>query len=59
MKKILATLFACFSVAILSAQELKLNELEYFEKQGVNFLIYSNLFTGGFNDEKNAGKCKA
>ena len=55
MKKIFATLFACFSVAILSAQELKLNELEYFEKQGVNFLIYSNLFTGGFNDEKNAG----
>src|SRR5690606_34979706 len=29
--------------------------LEYFEKQGVNVLVYSNLFTGGFNDEKNAG----
>jgi hypothetical protein len=38
-----------------SAQELKLNDLEYFEKQGVNVLVYSNLFTGGFNDEKNAG----
>src|SRR4051794_25133278 len=36
-------------------QDLKLNELEYFEKQGVNVLVYSNLFTGGFNDEKNAG----
>ncbi|MDW7691364.1 glycoside hydrolase family 9 protein [Flammeovirgaceae bacterium SG7u.111] len=36
-------------------QELKLNDLEYFEKQGVNVLVYSNLFTGGFNDEKNAG----
>jgi endoglucanase len=40
---------------IVSAQDLKLNELEYFERQGVNFLVYSNLFTGGFNDEKNAG----
>jgi hypothetical protein len=37
------------------AQELILNDLEYFETQGVNVLAYSNLFTGGFNDEKNAG----
>jgi endoglucanase len=36
-------------------QDLKLNDLEYFETQGVNVLVYSNLFTGGFNDEKNAG----
>ena len=34
---------------------LNLNDLEYFETQGVNVLVYSNLFTGGFNDEKNAG----
>src|SRR4051812_1536510 len=38
-----------------SGQDLKLNDLEYFEKQGVNVLVYNNLFTGGFNDEKNAG----
>lgn len=38
-----------------SSQDLKLNDLEYFETQGVNFLVYNNLFTGGFNDEKNAG----
>jgi endoglucanase len=37
------------------SQELKLNDLEYFEAQGVNVLVYNNLFTGGFNDEKNAG----
>ncbi len=37
------------------SQDLKLNDLEYFEAQGVNFLVYNNLFTGGFNDEKNAG----
>lgn len=55
MKKILSTLFAGVTVLLLQAQDLKLNELEYFEKQGVNYLIYSNLFTGGFNDEKNAG----
>ena len=36
-------------------QDLKLNDLEYFETQGVNVLVYNNLFTGGFNDEKNAG----
>jgi endoglucanase len=36
-------------------QDMKLNELEYFETQGVNVLVYSNQFTGGFNDEKNAG----
>jgi endoglucanase len=38
-----------------SGQELKINDLEYFETQGVNVLVYNNLFTGGFNDEKNAG----
>jgi len=38
-----------------SCQALKLNDLEYFETQGVNVLVYNNLFTGGFNDEKNAG----
>jgi len=38
-----------------SSQDLVLNDLEYFETQGVNVLVYSNLFTGGFNDEKTAG----
>jgi len=36
-------------------QDLTLNKLGYFERQGVNVLVYSNLFTGGFNDEKTAG----
>jgi hypothetical protein len=39
----------------VSSQDLKLNALEYFETQGVNVLVYNNLFTGGFNDEKTAG----
>ena len=38
-----------------SSQSLTLNDLDYFETQGVNVLVYSNLFTGGFNDEKTAG----
>jgi len=37
------------------SQELTLNDLDYFEAQGVNVLVYNNLFTGGFNDEKTAG----
>ena len=39
----------------VSGPNLRLNELEYFETQGVNVLVYSNQFTGGFNDEKNSG----
>ena len=38
-----------------TAQDLQLNELEYFERQGVNVLVFSNSFNGGFNDEKNSG----
>jgi endoglucanase len=38
-----------------SGQDLILNKLKYFETQGVNVLVYNNLFTGGFNDEKTAG----
>ena len=30
-------------------QDLVLNESEYFERQGVNVLVYSNLYNGGFN----------
>ncbi len=50
---VLVIMLAAFNYA--SGQDLKLNDLEYFETQGVNVLVYSNLFTGGFNDEKNAG----
>ena len=35
--------------------ELRLNDREYFERQGVNVLVFSNTFSGGFNDEKNSG----
>jgi hypothetical protein len=29
--------------------------LDYFERQGVNVLVFSNSFNGGFNDEKDSG----
>jgi hypothetical protein len=52
----LATLVLLLAACHYSiSQELKLNNLEYFETQGVNVLVYNNLFTGGFNDEKTAG----
>ena len=38
-----------------NAQELKLNDLEYFEQRGVNVLVYSNMYQGIFCDEKEAG----
>ena len=37
------------------APDLQLNDLGYFERQGVNVLVFSNPFNGGFNDEKDSG----
>ena len=55
MKKLfLSAAIIAFS-AVSLAQDLKLNDLEYFEQQGVNVLVFSNSFNGGFNDEKNSG----
>ncbi len=44
-------LAACNNDSKQDSQYL-LNDLEYFETQGVNVLVYNNLFTGGFNDKK-------
>ncbi len=55
LKFLVLALQLLLAVHSASGQDLKLNKLEYFERQGVNILVYSNLFTGGFNDEKNAG----
>jgi endoglucanase len=35
-------------------QKLKLNDLEYFETQGVNILVFSSQYNGMFFDEKTA-----
>ena len=44
-----------FAACQSEAPDLKLNDKEYFERQGVNVLVFSNPFSGGFNDEKNSG----
>ena len=55
MKKFLTLAFAAVATMQLSAQSLKLNDLEYFEDRGVNVLVFSNKYDGGFCDEKLAG----
>lgn len=52
-----AMLYACGggNSAKKAAGPLVLNDRDYFERQGVNVLIFSNDFNGGFNDEKNSG----
>ncbi|MBQ8021628.1 MAG: glycoside hydrolase, partial [Bacteroidales bacterium] len=57
MKRIHLGLAVLLTVTACSAPagDLKLNDLGYFERQGVNVLVFSNPFTGGFNDEKDSG----
>ena len=56
MKRTLLSIIIAMAMnAMAMAQDLKLNDLEYFERQGVNVLVFSNSFNGGFNDEKNSG----
>ena len=50
-----ALLVAACDKSPKEAADLKLNDKEYFETQGVNVLVFSNTFNGGFNDEKNSG----
>lgn len=54
MKNLLSLLLLAVPF-IGNAQDLMLNDREYFERQGVNVLVFSNNFNGGFNDEKNSG----
>ncbi len=56
-RRIIFSVFTLLLAALNCAvcQDLKLNDLEYLEAKGVNVLVYSNTFTGGFIDEKNAG----
>ena len=51
----LAAAVMLFAACQSEAPDLQLNDKEYFERQGVNVLVFSNAFSGGFNDEKNSG----
>ena len=55
MRKLFILSTLVLAAVSAKAQDLKLNDLGYFERQGVNVLVYSNSFNGGFNDEKNSG----
>ena len=52
---ILLAFIIFFGIDYANAQELKLNDQGYFEKQGVNILVFSNEYNGMFFDEKTAG----
>ena len=54
MKQLLLFFSALVAMPAMS-QDLQLNDREYFERQGINVLVFSNSFNGGFNDEKNSG----
>ena len=55
MRKFILLMAGLFVASLCQAQGLQLNDLEYFERQGVNVLVFSNHFNGGFNDEKDSG----
>lgn len=55
-KKLLIAFIASFCGLMATAQEaLHINDNEYFERRGINLLVFNNSFNGGFNDEKNSG----
>ena len=53
--KSISILLFCLIVNKTFGQKLNINDLGYFETQGVNVLVYSNQYTGMFFDEKTAG----
>lgn len=53
--KLIPILLFILSVNKTLGQKLHVNDLGYFETQGVNVLVYSNQYNGMFFDEKTAG----
>jgi endoglucanase len=51
----LGTCFYAFGLLPVAAQNLKLNDLDYFEARGINILVFSNPPGGMFNDAKTSG----
>lgn len=50
-----ALLTMMLGASAAQGQALELNDLEYFETDGVNVFVFSNQYDGMFYDEKNAG----
>ncbi|MBQ3882414.1 MAG: glycoside hydrolase family 9 protein [Bacteroidales bacterium] len=57
MKKYLSLAGLLLAIASCTSEieDFTVNDLDYFEKRGVNVLVFSNPFSGGFNDEKDSG----
>ncbi|MBL3657197.1 glycoside hydrolase family 9 protein [Fulvivirga sediminis] len=57
-KSLFIAIVWCLNLLLISSgwsQQLTLNDKEYFEKPGVNILVFSNQYNGMFFDEKTAG----
>lgn len=52
---LLLLLFFVIPLNLTKAQSFQLHEKEYFEKQGVNLLVFSNWYNGLFSDSKISG----
>ena len=51
----LAAVLGLGGAALAQDQPLKINDKQYFEKRGLNVLVFTNEYNGMFFDEKTAG----
>lgn len=56
--KIFLLVIAACGCRALPAADLHLNELDYFEAQGLSVLAYQNRFHEVFRDQKLGGPCQ-
>jgi hypothetical protein len=52
---VLAAVLGLGGAALAQGQPLKINDKQYFEKRGLNVLVFTNEYSGMFFDEKTAG----
>lgn len=52
---LLAILFVSLALPVQSKDEFTLNDNDYFEKPGLNVLVFSNWYDGLFSDSKTSG----
>lgn len=52
---LLAALSLCVAFPVLAKDDLTLNDKDYFEKPGLNLLVFSNWYDGLFSDAKISG----
>jgi endoglucanase len=52
---LLAVLFVSLALPVQAKDDLNLNDKDYFEKSGLNVLVFSNWYDGLFSDSKTSG----